>query len=59
MTLPIKDYYNLIKTPLNQVKDIYTINALLFMLEDHSFIFRCHIKLKKDIIGKVVVKKLI
>jgi hypothetical protein len=59
MTLPAKDYYNLIKTPLSQVEDIYTANTLLLILEDHGFIFRCRVELKEDLDGRIVARKLV
>jgi hypothetical protein len=59
MTLPAKDYYNLIRTPLGQVEDTHTVNALLLVLEDNGFIFRCRVELKEDLVGRVIVRKLV
>ena len=59
MTLPAKDYYNLVRTPLRQVEDTYTANALLLVLEDNGFIFRCRVELEEDLDGKVMTKKLV
>jgi hypothetical protein len=59
MTLPAKDYYNLVRTPLRQVEDTYTANALLFILEDNDFIFRCRVELKENLDGKVITRKLV
>lgn len=59
MTLPAKDYYNLVRTPLRQVEDTYTANALLLVLEDYGFIFRYRVELEEDLDRKIVARKLV
>jgi hypothetical protein len=59
MTLPAKDYYNLIRTPLSQVEETYTVNALLLVLKDYGFIFRCRVELEEDLEGKIMARKLV
>jgi hypothetical protein len=59
MTLSAKEYYNLVRTPLNRVEPLHTANALLVVLEDHGFIFRCRVELEEDIEGRVIGRKLI
>jgi hypothetical protein len=41
------------------MENIYIVNALLLVLEDYSFIFRCRVELEKDLDGKIVARKLV
>ena len=45
--------------PLNQVEDSHTANALLLMLEDQGFIFRCRVEIEEDLESKVISRKLV
>jgi hypothetical protein len=56
MILPVKDYYSLVRTPLNQVDHIHAANALL-LVEDHGFIFRCRVEVEEDLEGRVISRK--
>lgn len=56
MILPVKDYYSLVRTPLNQVDHIHAANALL-PVEDHGFIFRCRVEVEEDLEGRVISRK--
>jgi hypothetical protein len=57
MILPVKDYYSLVRTPLNQVDHTHAANALL-LVEDHGFIFRCRVEVEGDLEGRVISRKL-
>ena len=41
--------------PLNQVEQNHTANALLLMLEDEGFIFRCQVEIEEDLDSRVIV----
>src|SRR5271155_484116 len=45
--------------PLNQVEDSHTANALLLMLEDQDFIFRCRVEIEEDLESRVISRKLV
>lgn len=54
-----EEYYNLIRTPPDQVEQNYTANALLLMLEEEGFIFRCIVEIEEDLDGRVIRRRLI
>jgi hypothetical protein len=59
ITLSAKEYYNLVRTPLNQVEQTHTANTLLLMLEEKGFIFRCIVEIEEDLDGRVISRRLI